>query len=71
MEGLGILLLAAPGLATPNEVIGMLLIYRGYELTWSLFGSLLLLKGDIHLHPERYPESRSGLDADSSTMGAS
>ena len=59
MEGLGILLLAAPGLATPNEVIGMLLIYRGYELTWSLCGSVLLLKGDIHLHPERYPESQA------------
>ena len=71
MEGLGILLLAAPGLATPNEVIGMLLIYRGYELAWSLCGSLLLLKGDIHLHPERYPESQGGIEGDSSTMGAS
>ena len=59
MEGLGILLLAAPGLATPNEVIGMVLIYRGYELAWSLCGSVLLLKGDIHLHPERYPESQT------------
>ena len=54
MEGLGILLLAIPGLATPNQVIGMLLIYRGYELTWSLLGALMLLRGDIHLHPERH-----------------
>jgi len=53
MEGLGIVLLATPGLATPNQVIGMLLIYRGYELTWSLIGATLLLKGDVHLHPER------------------
>ncbi len=54
MEGLGLLLLAAPGLASPNEVIGMLLIYRGYELSWSLLGSIFLLQGDIHLHPERH-----------------
>ena len=53
MEGLGIVLLATPDLATPNQVIGMLLIYRGYELVWSLIGAALLLKGDVHLHPER------------------
>ena len=60
MEALGIFLLAMPDLATPNQVIGMLLIYRGYELTWSLVGSLLLLRGDIHLHPERLPAAGEG-----------
>ena len=53
MEALGIVLLAAPGLATPNQIIGMLIIYRGYELIWSLFGAALLMKGDVQLHPER------------------
>ncbi|MAT80265.1 MAG: hypothetical protein CMJ29_01295 [Phycisphaerae bacterium] len=76
MEGLGILLLAMPDFATPNQVIGMLLIYRGYELSWSLIGSLMLLRGDIHLHPERHqgateavkPGSEGDLQADSGTM---
>ena len=53
MEALGIVLLATPGLATPNQIIGMLIMYRAYELVWSLFGAVLLVKGDIHLHPER------------------
>lgn len=61
MEALGILLLAMPGLATPNQVIGMLLIYRGYELSWSLIGALLLLRGDIHLHPEHHEQPEEAI----------
>lgn len=53
MEGLGIVLLATPGLATPNQIIGMLLIYRAYELAWSLGGAALLMRGGVRLHPER------------------
>lgn len=52
MEAVGIALLAMPGLATVNQVVGTLLLYRVLELSWALMGGVLLLRGDIRLRPE-------------------
>ena len=51
MEALGIALLVVPGLATVNQVIATLVLYRVMELSWSLMGGLLLLRGDLPLRP--------------------
>jgi uncharacterized membrane protein YbhN (UPF0104 family) len=51
MEALGIALLVVPGLATVNQVIATLVLYRVLELSWSLVGGLLLLRGDLPLRP--------------------
>jgi len=52
MEGLGKALIVGVT-ATENQLIGMLLMIRFYQIFYSLLGSLFLLKGDIHMHPER------------------
>lgn len=52
MEAVGIGLLATPGLATVNQVVGTLVLYRLLELSWALVGGLLLLQGDVRLRPE-------------------
>ncbi|MCH2136090.1 MAG: flippase-like domain-containing protein [Phycisphaerales bacterium] len=55
MEAIGIALLATPGLATVNQVVGTLVLYRLLELTWALVGGLLLLRGDVQLRPQIPP----------------
>lgn len=52
MEALGIGLLAVPGLASVNQVVGTLVLYRLLELSWALTGGVLLLQGDMRLRPE-------------------
>ena len=53
MEVLGIALLAVPGVASVNQVVGLLVLYRCLELSWGLVGATLMLGGGISLHPER------------------
>jgi uncharacterized membrane protein YbhN (UPF0104 family) len=53
MEVLGIALLAVPGVASVNQVVGFLVLYRCLELSWGLVGATLMLGGGISLHPER------------------
>ena len=53
MEMLGIALLVAPDVASTNQVIGLLIVYRGFELAWGSVGALLMLQAGIPLHPER------------------
>jgi len=59
-QGIGVmeffaLVMLKPPWALPNQVFGMLILIRLYQLFYSLFGSLFLLKGDIHLHPQEDP----------------
>jgi len=51
MEATGIALLAAPGVASVNQVVGFLLLYRAFEFAWGGVGALLMLRGGITLHP--------------------
>ena len=51
MEVFAVTMLESP-IATPNQVIGMLIMIRLYQMFYSLLGSVFLLKGDIHLHPQ-------------------
>jgi len=56
MEWLTLALLLDPGepeLATANQLVGMLLLFRLCMLAYALLGSLVLLRGDIHLFPEK------------------
>ncbi len=53
MEVLGIALLAVPGVASVNQVVGLLVLYRSLELSWGLMGAMLMLGGGVNLHPER------------------
>jgi uncharacterized membrane protein YbhN (UPF0104 family) len=52
MEGMGFFLLAAPGVANANQITVMLLLARLFQVFYSMFGSVFLLGGDIHMHPE-------------------
>lgn len=49
MEGLGMALLLEPPAVTANQIIGMLLMVRLYQIFYSLTGALILIRGDIHL----------------------
>ncbi len=54
MEGLAMALILNPtGGATENQIVGMLLLIRAFQIFYGLLGSLFLLKGDIHMHPEQ------------------
>ena len=52
MEGAGFALLLAPGVANANQIVVMLLLARVFQVLYSLTGSVFLLGGDIHMHPE-------------------
>ncbi len=56
MEALAIALLLKAGVMSTNQIVGMLLMIRLYQVVYSLLGGVFLLKGDIHMHPERDPE---------------
>ena len=42
-----------PPATTANQIVGMLLLVRIYQILLCMFGALFLLKGDIHIHPPR------------------
>lgn len=52
MEPLGVALLKDDVHATTNQIVGMLILYRLFQIVYGLMGSLLLLRGEIHLFPE-------------------
>ncbi|MAH65161.1 MAG: hypothetical protein CMJ27_02040 [Phycisphaerae bacterium] len=58
-QGAGVMELAAIGIlvgdggATVNQIVGMLLLYRGIEFAWSLLGAVPVLRGGIRIHPDR------------------
>ncbi|MEX0778018.1 MAG: lysylphosphatidylglycerol synthase transmembrane domain-containing protein [Phycisphaeraceae bacterium] len=56
MEGLAMAMILHPPGATSNQIVGMLLLIRLFQIVYSLTGALFLLKGDIHMHPEREGE---------------
>lgn len=47
MEGLGVAMLVHPYLATVNQVVGMLLVIRLYQILYSLTGAIFLLRTDV------------------------
>lgn len=51
MEGIAMAMLLEPGLATTNQIVGMLLLLRLYLVLWALVGSVELLRGDVALFP--------------------
>jgi uncharacterized protein (TIRG00374 family) len=58
-QGVGVMELAAIGLlvgdggVSVNQIVGMLLLYRGIEFAWSLAGAVPVLRGGIRIHPHR------------------
>jgi len=60
-QGIGVmeffaLVMLTPPLAYPNQILGMLIFIRLYQIFYSLLGSMFLLKTDIHLHPQNPPQ---------------
>lgn len=53
MEALAVALLSANSPQEKNQVVAMLLFFRLYLVFYGLLGSLVLLRGDIHLHPQK------------------
>jgi uncharacterized protein (TIRG00374 family) len=53
MEWLGRHLLVDPPIVYFNQLVGLLLFYRLYQVVYGVLGSVFLLGGDIHLHPEQ------------------
>ena len=69
MEVFAITMLADGTTALPNQIVGMLLLIRLYQVVYCVvLGSVFLLKGDIHLHPERVQQD-SPLVADGVPAG--
>jgi len=67
MEWLALTLLEDPFSATANQIVGMLLLFRLCLMAYALIGSLLLVRGDIRLHPQdlnRGMEEADGADPD-------
>ena len=62
-QGAGVMELAAIGMLvgdggiTVNQIVGMLLLYRGVEFVWSLVGAVPVLRGGVRIHPDRAPET--------------
>lgn len=58
-QGVGVMELAAIGLlvgdagTSVNQIVAMLLLYRGIEFAWSLVGAVPILRGGVRIHPER------------------
>jgi len=64
-QGLGVMeylakqmLLPSP-LADANQLISMLVLMRLYLITYALIGALLMLRGDIHLFPQKEDDPES------------
>jgi uncharacterized membrane protein YbhN (UPF0104 family) len=57
-EAIGKQMLNHPPEVTMNQVVAMLMMIRLYQLVYSLAGSVFLLRGDVHLHPEREAPTR-------------
>ena len=68
-DAAAIRLIAAPGLATPNQVLGLMLLQRLYLVFYALLGSIVLIRGDIHLH-ERVDEPEVGEQAEEDGLAA-
>ena len=51
MEFFAVTMLQSP-VAMANQIVGMLIMIRLYQVFYSMLGSVFLLKGDIHLHPQ-------------------
>lgn len=60
MEGLGIALLLDPPHVTANQIIGMLLLIRLYQIVFSLTGALFLIRGGVHLNDAMPPPRPPG-----------
>lgn len=52
-ELLGKIMLIPTLTASMNQIVAMLMMARLYQLVYSLAGGFYLLKGDIHLHPDK------------------
>ena len=50
-------MLVGDGGTTVNQIVGMLLLYRGVEFAWSLVGAVPVLRGGVRIHPDRTPET--------------
>ncbi|MFG0249368.1 MAG: lysylphosphatidylglycerol synthase transmembrane domain-containing protein [Phycisphaeraceae bacterium JB051] len=50
VEAIGGQLLVEQSLCSFNQLVGMLMLARVFQLAYSLMGALFLLKGDIHIH---------------------
>ena len=53
MEGLSLAFLLDPSIATANQIVGMLLLFRIFLIMFGLLGALMMIGGDIHLHPQQ------------------
>ena len=49
--GMSLLVEPQPGVQF-NQIAGMLLFFRLYQIVYSLFGAVFWLRGNIHLQPE-------------------
>ncbi len=56
MEAIGKELLVSPPLCTVNQLVGMLMLTRLYQILYSLIGAVFVLRGNIHLHPKDVAE---------------
>ena len=69
MEWLATTMILDPPATTANQVVGMLLLVRLFQVVWAMLGSVFLLKGDIHMHPPKESDEATERRSDEG-MGA-
>lgn len=52
MEALIVAMLLPSPLADANQLVSMLVLFRLFLILYALVGALMMLRGDIHLHPQ-------------------
>jgi glycosyltransferase 2 family protein len=52
MEYLAVAMLLPSPLADANQLVSMLVLMRLFLITYALIGAVLMLRGNIHLHPQ-------------------
>jgi len=63
MGGTAIVLLESPGLATANQLVGMLGMLRLYMAVIAIIGAVVIVSGDIRLHPQDNATAASPADS--------
>jgi len=71
MEYLAIEMLYEPGVASTNQIVGMLMLFRAFLIFYALVGSLSLIGGDIHAqHAAEELDDEHPMDTDTAVAGS-
>jgi hypothetical protein len=62
MEYLAVAMLLPSPLADANQLVSMLVLMRLFLIAYALIGAVLMLRGDIHLHPQSKDDNPASIE---------